>query len=505
MLLFGVFLIAYWILRLWLAAFSGVHPDEAYYWVWSLKPALGYYDHPPMIAWVISASRNLAALLPFQFTGQNAIISTQMGLRLLPYFLSCVVTPFFIGWTIVKVQKQPLRLTQMFALMTSLTFVFGPIVITPDTPLFAAWTVALFLLVTLLRGHNKNFFPGDPVRFSWPISVALGFALAFAAYSKYSAILLAASLVITGLGLWNSLVAGVVSLVLVSPYVWWNLSPAARDMGGGVFFQFSNATNPLTNPINWARVGDLWAAQLFLWGPVVFLGAFVFLFTSARRLFSSERRSTLSGTLFVWAILPLLFFSITGLRRQPEANWALVGCVGASVLTLSRLYSHGLILTLTTAFNSLVLLVASVIFFNPAALGVAVPEGRYPELTRLLSKDPRFFEFQHWDSLRSSLFEATLNTNEPILVETYQKLSALLFMDDAAAQTEKIASRLKIWKPSRRSQYHVGSEFTIDESSSRYWLLLNEKTKRPANCRFYQQLFRGENPTEVNALYRCNQ
>ena len=28
-------------------------PDEAYYWQWSRYLSLGYYDHPPMIAWGI--------------------------------------------------------------------------------------------------------------------------------------------------------------------------------------------------------------------------------------------------------------------------------------------------------------------------------------------------------------------------------------------------------------------------------------------------------------------
>lgn len=504
MFLFGLFLIGYWVLRLWLASFAGVHPDEAYYWAWSLDPAWGYFDHPPMIAWVIAASRKVAEFLPLRSQGQDAIIQTQLGLRLIPYFLSCVITPLFMGWSIQKVQKRPLRMTQMFVIMSSLTFIFGPIVITPDAPLFAAWSLALFLLISLIRGHEENLFPGDKTRFSWPIAVALGFTLAFAAYSKYSAIILALCLVITGLGLWNAIVAGLVSLILISPYIAWNLGVEARSMNSGVFFQMQNAIRPLSEPVRWSWVGDLWAAQLFLWGPIIFLGAFAFLLGSTRRLFSSERRSTLSGTLFLWAFLPLVFFSITGLRRHPEANWPLMGCLAATVLTVSRLYTHGFLLLLTTVLNVITLAAASIIFFNPALLSPFVPEDRYPGVAKLLSKDPRFFEFQNWDSLRNSLFEATLNTDEPILVESYQKLSALLFMDDAAAPSEKLGTRLKIWQPSRRSQFHLGTKYTVDETKP-HWLVLREKTPRPPNCRFYQQLFRGENPTEISALYRCNQ
>lgn len=33
-----------------------LNDDEMYYWVWSLHPAFGYVDHPPMVAWLIATS-----------------------------------------------------------------------------------------------------------------------------------------------------------------------------------------------------------------------------------------------------------------------------------------------------------------------------------------------------------------------------------------------------------------------------------------------------------------
>jgi 4-amino-4-deoxy-L-arabinose transferase-like glycosyltransferase len=37
-----------------MAASWGLLADEAYYWVWSDRPALGYYDQPPGVAWLIT-------------------------------------------------------------------------------------------------------------------------------------------------------------------------------------------------------------------------------------------------------------------------------------------------------------------------------------------------------------------------------------------------------------------------------------------------------------------
>jgi hypothetical protein len=32
------------------ALFTGIYPDEAYYWVYSLNLQWGYFDHPPVVA-----------------------------------------------------------------------------------------------------------------------------------------------------------------------------------------------------------------------------------------------------------------------------------------------------------------------------------------------------------------------------------------------------------------------------------------------------------------------
>ncbi|MFN5154505.1 MAG: glycosyl transferase, partial [Gemmatimonadota bacterium] len=42
------------LLRLIFAATVPLVPDEAYYWTWSRHLAGGYFDHPPMIAWLIA-------------------------------------------------------------------------------------------------------------------------------------------------------------------------------------------------------------------------------------------------------------------------------------------------------------------------------------------------------------------------------------------------------------------------------------------------------------------
>ena len=35
-----------------MAGVTGLTDDESYYRLWSLAPAMSYYDHPPMVAWM---------------------------------------------------------------------------------------------------------------------------------------------------------------------------------------------------------------------------------------------------------------------------------------------------------------------------------------------------------------------------------------------------------------------------------------------------------------------
>src|SRR6202008_206361 len=48
-----VFFTLWFVINLVQAGSTELFDDEAYYWMYSNYPAWGYFDHPPMIAWVI--------------------------------------------------------------------------------------------------------------------------------------------------------------------------------------------------------------------------------------------------------------------------------------------------------------------------------------------------------------------------------------------------------------------------------------------------------------------
>ena len=63
------------ILRGVAAAFLPLSADEAYYWLWSKHLAAGYFDHPPIIAWLIRAGTAVFGDTPFGVRAMGVLLS----------------------------------------------------------------------------------------------------------------------------------------------------------------------------------------------------------------------------------------------------------------------------------------------------------------------------------------------------------------------------------------------------------------------------------------------
>ncbi len=57
------------------AALLPLSADEAYYWLWSKHLAAGYFDHPPMIAWLIGAGTAVFGDTPFGVRVMGVLLS----------------------------------------------------------------------------------------------------------------------------------------------------------------------------------------------------------------------------------------------------------------------------------------------------------------------------------------------------------------------------------------------------------------------------------------------
>ncbi len=52
-------LLALTVVHFWLSGYLPPAEDELYYWAWAKNLQWSYFDHPPMVAWLISFSTKI--------------------------------------------------------------------------------------------------------------------------------------------------------------------------------------------------------------------------------------------------------------------------------------------------------------------------------------------------------------------------------------------------------------------------------------------------------------
>lgn len=160
---FGVtiFLLA---LRLMYIGLPELIPEEAYYWNYAQHPALGYLDHPPMIAWVIAGCTNLF--------GQ-----TEFGVRVGAVAAWTVMAAFTFGLTRNMFGRAVAMRALMLVSVFPAYFIFG-FLMTPDVLVAACWAGALYFLERALLGEKRVAWLG--------VGVCIGLGM----LSKYTIALL---------------------------------------------------------------------------------------------------------------------------------------------------------------------------------------------------------------------------------------------------------------------------------------------------------------------------
>jgi 4-amino-4-deoxy-L-arabinose transferase-like glycosyltransferase len=192
-------------LRLLIAAVIPLSPDESYYWIWSRALALGYLDHPPMVALWIRAGTLLA--------GDGAF-----GVRLLGPFAALAGSLLLARAAEDLLPGRDAAPKAVLLLNATLLLNVGAVTMTPDAPLLFFWTLTLFAVARAWRSGQGAW---------WLLG---GVGLGGVMTSKYTGLLLLA-----GLGLWLLLpamrgwlrrpwpwVGLLLALLIFAPVIGWN-------------------------------------------------------------------------------------------------------------------------------------------------------------------------------------------------------------------------------------------------------------------------------------------
>ncbi|HTZ03459.1 MAG TPA: glycosyltransferase family 39 protein, partial [Xanthobacteraceae bacterium] len=168
-----VVLVAAMVALRWLVARRvDLETDEAYYWLWSRHLAISYYDHPPMIAYLIRLGTALF--------GDSAI-----GIRSMAIVSMVAASALVYALTVVLFDDRRLGLiaTVWFNMMPHTAFF--SIVMYPDTPALLFWLLSCLALALVWKSGRGEY---------WYLA---GAALGLLLLSKYTGVFLLA-----GAALW---------------------------------------------------------------------------------------------------------------------------------------------------------------------------------------------------------------------------------------------------------------------------------------------------------------
>jgi 4-amino-4-deoxy-L-arabinose transferase-like glycosyltransferase len=292
-------------------------PDEAYYWVWSRHPALSYFDHPPMVAWMIRLGTALA--------GTN-----ELGVRW-PAIVFMVATILLLAWAARRL------IGHQAAVFVPVALLFSPVVntlggiVTPDTPacFFQAGALVCVLII---------FSPRTPGPKS--LWLVFGLCIGLALLSKYTSVILGlavlVALVWTRQGrshlrtVWPWL-AAIVAVAVFLPAVIWN---ANHDWASFRFQLHHGMADSRSRPI--PQLLEYVGGQIGIWTPVLFGVCVVAIF----RAWRGGDRSTYNRILLLAATLPLVFFAVSSIRGRVEVNWPIFAFFPAVFLVAQDLAAH---------------------------------------------------------------------------------------------------------------------------------------------------------------------
>jgi len=193
--------------------FVSVFMDEAYYWMWGQHPALSYYDHPPLNAWLLGLS--------------SKVLGWNLFALRLPVVLSFLADLYAI-YLLSRVVGGDSWRTHFW--VTLLLFVGSPIYwmvsgyALPDHLLL---TGCLYALYFFFRFFQARAMGADGISRDLYLGAVF---LGLAALSKYNAAFLAIGIVVFALVYDRRLfrdgriyLAGLLTLLLQTPTIVWNL------------------------------------------------------------------------------------------------------------------------------------------------------------------------------------------------------------------------------------------------------------------------------------------
>ncbi|MBP6367084.1 MAG: glycosyltransferase family 39 protein, partial [Nitrosomonas sp.] len=283
------------LLRLVYFGLAQLIPDEAYYWQYAQHMDLSFYDHPPMIAWLI-------------WLGTSILGHNEFGVRIGALICGLISMGYLYALTQNLYDKSTAMRAVLLLTILPLGFATGILMI-PDAPLVAAWAATLYYMERALVANQNSAWLG------------MGIAFGLGMLSKYSLGLLGiAALVFVIIDptarRWmlrpHPYLAALLAVILFSPVIIWNYE--------NNWASFSFQSNRVLADTYEFSVHKLIAHIMILLTPVGFLAAALAFFPAK---IPTDQQLKQRRHLFVqvFAGVPLFICFILSTFDSPRFHW----------------------------------------------------------------------------------------------------------------------------------------------------------------------------------------
>ncbi len=304
--------------------FTELGNDECYYWMYSQNLDWGYFDHPPVVAVIISMGYTL--------------FSNELGVRFMTILLSALV--IWLLWELLPTEEKKRENSKLVFIMlvasSPLLHIYG-FITTPDVPLI--FFAILFMYV------YKLFIEKE----SWGKAVLLGLVMAAMAYSKYHGALVVIFILLSNPKLLLNpkiYVAGLIAAFLLIPHLLWQYNHDFASFqyhlsGRHESFKWESlwlypintllVLNPLLSPILFYRLPGMKSENLFerslkflFWGFIVFFAFSAF-------------KSHVEPHWIAIVIVPTIFFLFKIFTTNTSRYFKITSYITIGILLVARI------------------------------------------------------------------------------------------------------------------------------------------------------------------------
>jgi len=291
------------LLRLLFIGKIGLTVDEAHYWVYTKFLDLSYFDHPPLIAYIIKVSTLIFG-------------NTAFAVRL-PAVLIFFIASWIFYICVKKLYNERTAFTGVLLLNVLPVFSFlGSVISVPDSPLALFWILAFLVFIIIIETNNKNY---------WYL---FGLITGFALLSKYNAVMIPFSAALFLIlspkhRFWfkkkEPYLALVIAFIVFIPVILWNIENNWASFG----FQMRHGFGSSAPKISLILFGRSIGAQAGYISPLIFLIFIGAAYLCIKEAFKKKDRTALLIASF--SLPTLILFNAIATFNEILPHWPAMG------------------------------------------------------------------------------------------------------------------------------------------------------------------------------------